>query len=205
MGLRDAPLVHVGVASLHVVFGHLGAALTYRARFRRSPLVVYRADASPHRSWSRAAGGLAAIWGGLLIASAWSTSWATNPAGRALFVAPAALAWSIALAGLALMCAAQLSMGAAFRIGQDERDAPSALRRGGLHGRCRNPIYVGSWLALVGMTLWHPSPALLLVLATIGVVMHQLVLVEEVFLRARFGDAFDAYCAVTPRYGVRIR
>ncbi|WP_299016020.1 hypothetical protein [uncultured Caulobacter sp.] len=43
--------LHVAIASLHVVLGHAGSSLVYRLRFRRSPLVVYGAPASPHRTW----------------------------------------------------------------------------------------------------------------------------------------------------------
>ena len=196
---------HVVVAALHAVLGHVGSSLVYRARYGRSALVVYRAGASPHRMWSRIAGLAAIAWAAGFVASAYSAWWIAQPFGRALFVVPWQLAWGIALGGLTLMLAAQVTMGAAFRIGQDERDAPVALRRTGIHARCRNPIYVGSWLALAGMTLWHPSIAMLATCLCAGISIHRLVRAEETFLRARFGAEFDAYCAVTPRYGWRSR
>jgi protein-S-isoprenylcysteine O-methyltransferase Ste14 len=106
----------------------------------------------------------------------------------------------IAASGLALMAASQASMGAAFRVGQDEHDAPPELQRGGLHALTRNPIYVGSWTFLLGMTLWHPSALLLALCALVGLGIHGLVLAEEAFLRERFGATYAAYCAATPRY-----
>jgi len=194
--------LHVAVASLHVVLGHAGSSLLYRARYRRSPLVVYRAQASPHRSWSRLAGALALGWGAALVATTYWAWFAATWLGRARVDVAPALAWTLALAGLALMVVAQADMGDAFRIGQDQRDGPLALREHGLHAVCRNPIYVGSWLALAGMTGWHPSVALVGACLGVGVAMHQLVRAEERFLRARFGAAFDAYCARVRRYGV---
>ena len=194
--------VHVVVASLHVVLGHAGSSLLFRARFGRSPLVVYRAAASPHRTWSRIAGACALAWAAALIATTYAPRVAAGTLGRALVEVPAPIAWTLALGGLALMLAAQADMGAAFRIGQDAQDGPDALRTRGLHAVCRNPIYVGSWLALVGMTLWHPSLVLALPCLGAGYAMHRLVLAEEAFLRTRFGGAFDAYCARVRRYGV---
>jgi protein-S-isoprenylcysteine O-methyltransferase Ste14 len=200
--LRDAPGLHVAIASLHVALGHLGAGLIFRLRFGRSPLVLYGAPPSPHRTWSRILGGLAATWAALLIATAWSDDIAGLAALRPLLAVPAALAWTLALGGLVLMCTAQVLMGSAFRVGQDAHDGAPELRTTGLWARSRNPIYVGSWLAIAGMTLWHPSPALVAACLAIGLGMHRLVGAEEVFLRARFGARFDDYCRRTPRYVV---
>jgi protein-S-isoprenylcysteine O-methyltransferase Ste14 len=193
------------VASLHAVLGHAGASLVYRARFGTSPLVVYRAAASPHRTRSRITGALALAWSLGFVLSIYSAAWTASPIGRALVALPPALPWTIALGGLALMLGSQIAMGPSFRIGQDERAAPAAMHQTGPHARCRNPIYVGSWLALAGMTAWHPSIALVALCLAIGVAMHALVLAEERFLGARFGPAFVAYCRATPRYGARLR
>lgn len=198
-------IANVVVASLHAVLGHAGASLVYRARYGKSPLVVYRADASPHRMRSRIAGVLGLAWGIAFVLSVYSSAWTASAVGRPLFHVPNAVAWAIALGGLGLMLASQIAMGSAFRIGQDPSDAPSLLHRSGLHARCRNPIYVGSWTALAGMTLWQPSIALVALCLAIGIAIHTLVLAEEAFLRERFGAAFDEYCRVTPRYGVRVR
>ena len=137
--------------------------------------------------------------------SVYSAPWTASPIGRPVLAPPALLAWTIALAGLALMLWSQMAMGVAFRIGQDSGDGPSELRRAGPHARCRNPIYVGSWLALAAMTLWSPSIALVTACLSLAVAMHALVLAEEAFLRERFGAPYAAYCVVTPRYGVRLR
>ncbi len=169
-------------------------------RFRRSPLVLYRRGASPHQRITRLVSLASLAWAAALIASATSSWLRASLLGRALFTAPALASWGLAALGLALMAASQASMGSAFRVGQDERDAPPELRRGGLHALSRNPIYVGSWTYLFGMTLWHPSALLLALCALVELGIHGLVLAEEAFLRERFGAEYAAYCARTPRY-----
>lgn len=200
MTLEDAPGLHLAFASLHVIVGHFGAAAVHWIRFRRSPLVLYRRGASPHQRLTRAVSAASLGWAAALIASATSSALRTSRSGRALFVVPPAASWGIAALGLALMAASQASMGAAFRVGQDEGDAPEELRRDGLHALTRNPIYVGSWTYLVGMTLWHPSALLASLCVLVGLGIHGLVLAEESFLRGRFGATYAAYCARTPRY-----
>ena len=64
----------------------------------------------------------------------------------------------------------------------------------------RNPIYVCSFLYLLGASLWAPAPATLLALVLLGRGMHHLVLLEEAFLSARCGEAYAAYRRRVPRY-----
>jgi protein-S-isoprenylcysteine O-methyltransferase Ste14 len=203
MTLADGPLAHLGFASLHLLVGHLGAAALHWLRFGKSPLVLYRGRASRHQRVTRLVSALAAAWTGALVASAlWP---AFRDALPPLGAVPPALAWGLAAAGLLLMAAAQASMGASFRVGQDDADAPPELRSGGLHARTRNPIYVGSWLALLGMTFWWPSALLLALCGALGAGMHALVLEEERFLERTFGAAFLEYRARVPRYLPGIR
>ncbi len=200
MTLTDGPLVHLGFASLHVVAGHLGAAALHWLRFRRNPLVLYRGRASRHQRLTRVVSTLAMAWTAALVASALWPAFRTLAPTAALGAVPPMISWGLAAAGLVLMTAAQASMGISFRVGQDAADAPPELRTGGLHAFCRNPIYVGSWLALAGMTLWWPSPLLLVLCAGLGGGMHALVVEEERFLAEHFGAAFEAYRRRTPRY-----
>ena len=205
MSLEDAPGLHLAFASLHLVVGHFGSAAVHWLRFRRSPLVLYRRHASPHQRITRVVSLASLGWAAALIASATSSGLRASLLGRALAIVPPFVSWSIAALGLALMAASQASMGSAFRVGQDERDAPAELQTSGLHAITRNPIYVGSWTFLFGMTLWHPSALLLAQCALVGLGIHGLVLAEEAFLRERFGATYAAYCALTPRYLVGAR
>lgn len=79
--------------------------------------------------------------------------------------------------------------------------AASTLCTGGPFRFSRNPIYLGDWLILVGVslllnTLW-PLAFAPLVWATIryGVIRH-----EEAHLEAKFGDAYRAYKARVRRW-----
>ncbi len=200
MTLEEAPGLHLAFASLHLVVGHFGSAAVHWIRFRRSPLVLYRRGSSSHQRVTRFVSVASLGWAATLIASATSSGFRASLPGHSLFVVSPLISWSIAVLGLALMAASQASMGAAFRVGQDPRDAPSELRRGGLHALTRNPIYVGSWTFLAGMTLWHPSALLLALCGLVGLGIHGLVLAEEAFLRERFGATYADYCARTPRY-----
>ncbi|MFS8070002.1 MAG: hypothetical protein ACMG6S_26860, partial [Byssovorax sp.] len=152
MTLSEAPGLHLAFASLHLLVGHFGAAAVHWIRFRRSPLVLYQRGASPHQRITRAVSVASLAWAAALIASATSSALRASLPGRALFVVPPVASWALAALGLALMAASQASMGSAFRVGQDERDAPAELRRDGLDALTRNPIYVGSWAYLFGMT-----------------------------------------------------
>jgi protein-S-isoprenylcysteine O-methyltransferase Ste14 len=69
----------------------------------------------------------------------------------------------------------------------------------------RNPLYVFSLIAAFGAGLQTGS-LLFATLTTIGVwiVIHATVRKEETALGARFGEAYAAYCARTPRYGPRL-
>lgn len=69
----------------------------------------------------------------------------------------------------------------------------------------RNPLYVFSLIATFGAGLQTGS-LLFAMLTAVGVwiVIHATVRKEEIALGARFGEAYAAYCARTPRYGPRL-
>ena len=63
----------------------------------------------------------------------------------------------------------------------------------------RNPLYVGSWLNTLALTLlMRPSGAVFTVVA-IGVFLLRLILAEEAHLRETLGEPYAAYCAKVPR------
>ncbi len=201
VSLTGAPSVYLAFASLHVLLGHFGSAVVFRLRFGRHPLVLYRADKStPHAAATRGVAIASSVWAAGLVASAYWPQFRESALGRPVFDVSPLLGWTIAVLGLLLMLVGQAAMGEAFRVGQHEADAPAELRTDGLHGWSRNPIYVGSFGALFGMTLWCPSALLVLSLSATGYGIHRLVLAEEPFLAARFGQAFEAYRKRTPRY-----
>src|SRR5262249_3120964 len=100
-------------------------------------------------------GGLAVVAFLLLLgqgfaAAAWPASIAPLGAASALSLAVRrAVGALLLLGGLSFLVAAQLDLGASWRIGIEE-DARPGLRTGGLYSGCRNPIYVGLRVTLAG-------------------------------------------------------
>lgn len=72
----------------------------------------------------------------------------------------------------------------------------------GVYGWMRNPIYVGFWLVATGLAFAIASEWTLVLLVPAGVVLHYgIVLREERYLEAKFGDAYREYRQHVPRYG----
>jgi uncharacterized membrane protein len=71
----------------------------------------------------------------------------------------------------------------------------------GIFKHCRNPLYIGNILKLVGIGIL--SNSLLYVALFIPVflfIFQAIVLAEEHFLSSKFGTEFDAYCQRTNRW-----
>ena len=78
-----------------------------------------------------------------------------------------------------------------------------ALSTTGIYARVRNPMYVGLFLLYIAITLMLPSQwGLILAIPAILVLHFGVVLREERYLEAKFGDAYRAYKAKTRRYGL---
>jgi protein-S-isoprenylcysteine O-methyltransferase Ste14 len=102
--------------------------------------------------------------------------------------------------GFALTVAAQMQMGASWRIGVRESEQ-TALVTHGIFAWMRNPIFTGMLLALVGMLLLVPT---LLSLAALVVTLAGLELqvreVEEPHLRRSHGAAYLDYARRVGRF-----
>lgn len=78
-----------------------------------------------------------------------------------------------------------------------------ALVSDGIFGWLRNPMYVGGTLFLIGLSILLASDWMLVMTIVFGVVMHfGVVLREERYLEAKFGESYRAYKARVPRYGL---
>lgn len=65
----------------------------------------------------------------------------------------------------------------------------------GIFKHCRNPLYVGNILMVVGAGLISNSLIFILVVVPLFCFIYQaIVLAEENYLRKKFGDQFSAYC-----------
>jgi len=72
----------------------------------------------------------------------------------------------------------------------------------GLYAWVRNPMYVGFGFITAGLAIAFASDWTLVLMLPAAVVLHLgVVLREERYLEAKFGDAYRQYMARVPRYG----
>jgi protein-S-isoprenylcysteine O-methyltransferase Ste14 len=69
----------------------------------------------------------------------------------------------------------------------------------------RNPLYFGNLFMAIGFAMIAPPIGSVFLLITNALLINGLIVHEEALLRARFGDAFERYCAEVPRYLPRLR
>lgn len=80
-------------------------------------------------------------------------------------------------------------------------DKASTLVTGGPYRFTRNPMYLGWLPVLLGWAIALQSPVALVVLPLFAAYLTRFqILPEERALRAKFGEAFDAYAARVPRW-----
>lgn len=101
--------------------------------------------------------------------------------------------------GIGLLVAAQLHLGASWRIGIDEGASPG-LVTDGLYRFCRNPIFLAILVILTGYTLLLPTRLSLVLLLGAFVGIRQQVLAEEAYLSRTYGDAYRAYARRVGRF-----
>ena len=81
------------------------------------------------------------------------------------------------------------------RGGRNRQVYADRLVQGGIFAHCRNPLYVGNYLILVGVGIGSNS----LLFLAIGLPFFLfaywgIIAAEEAFLRGKFGDTFTEYC-----------
>jgi protein-S-isoprenylcysteine O-methyltransferase Ste14 len=115
-------------------------------------------------------------------------------------------------AGLAVALAGQLvrmlTIGMAYivRGGKNRRIYAAGLVTDGLFSHCRNPMYVGNILLVVGMSILSNSLFAVLVMIPLFLFIYQAItLAEENFLRDKFGTGFDDYCSQVNRWLPRLK
>lgn len=203
-GIVEQPAPYLAFAVMHLVAGEVVAAAIYRWRFGRSPLVLYgeagRRGDNLHSRRTRLLVVPTVGWAAALLAFVFWPDFRATVVGRPLVELSPAWGWAVGGLGLITMMAAQINMGVAFRVGQDERRAPERLVTTGLFAHSRNPVYLASWLYLAGVSLWAPCLAVGVCLVGIGLGMHGLVLAEERHLRHTLGPPWLDYCRRVRRY-----
>ncbi|MCU1278662.1 MAG: putative protein-S-isoprenylcysteine methyltransferase [bacterium] len=138
--------------------------------------------------------------------AAWLVAYAVvGPAAVGVVALPAtvgAAGWALVAASLALLVIAQTQMGAAWRIGIDERATPLVTH--GLYRVVRNPIYSAMDLVLGGALLIAPSPWSLAAAVAVVVALALQTRLEERHLVALHGVRYLAYAARVGRFVPRV-
>jgi protein-S-isoprenylcysteine O-methyltransferase Ste14 len=99
-------------------------------------------------------------------------------------------------AGLMLLVAGQLHLGASWRIGIEAGAKPGLVTHG-LYRVSRNPIYLGLIVFVTGYALTLPTIVLLIALY-LGI--RQQVAAEEAYLVATYGEAYRDYARRVGRF-----
>jgi protein-S-isoprenylcysteine O-methyltransferase Ste14 len=102
-------------------------------------------------------------------------------------------------AGIALLASGQLNMGASWRVGIKDEEAPG-LVTGGLYRFCRHPIYLGLLTAVAGYTALLPTAVSLLLLATTYTRVRIQAAAEETYLERTYGGAYRDYARRVGRF-----
>ncbi|XVQ08141.1 methyltransferase family protein [Spirillospora sp. CA-255316] len=107
---------------------------------------------------------------------------------------------ALALLGVAATVAAQMSMGASWRIGVDE-DERTALVTTGPFALARNPIFTAMIATAAGLAVMVPNAVSLFgLLLTVAAIELQVRAVEEPYLRRVHGEAYRDYTAAVGRF-----
>lgn len=109
--------------------------------------------------------------------------------------------------GLLITCLGQLirglTIGLAYivRGGKDGKPYADGLVTEGIFNHCRNPLYVGNILMLLGVGILANSLFYVAVMIPVFLFIYQaIVLAEENFLRGAYGNSFDEYCKKVNRW-----
>ena len=78
-------------------------------------------------------------------------------------------------------------------------DGMTGLLQDGPFRYVRNPLYLGTFLHTLAVSLLMPRSGAILTLILISVLQIRLILAEEPFLTARLGAPYQAYCGLVPR------
>ena len=119
--------------------------------------------------------------------------------------------WPVSI-GLLITCLGQLIRGLTiglayiFRGGKGGKPYAEGLVTDGIFNHCRNPLYVGNILMLLGVGILANSLIYVLIIIPVFLfIYHAIVLAEENFLRGKFGQGFDEYCNKVNRWVPKLK
>lgn len=103
------------------------------------------------------------------------------------------------LLALPFIFIAQMQMADSWRVGIDEKQHTPLVTHG-LFNWSRNPVFLGMLAALLGFFLVAPNAFTLLLLGLSYTSIQIQVRLEEPFLRAQHGAAYEQYCERVRRW-----
>ncbi|WP_229254004.1 isoprenylcysteine carboxylmethyltransferase family protein [Dyadobacter sp. NIV53] len=101
-----------------------------------------------------------------------------------------------------------ITIGLAYIIrgGRDKKVYAERLVTEGIFNHCRNPLYVGNILMLLGVGILSNSLFYIAIVIPAFLFIYQaIVLAEENFLRNKFGVQFDQYCQRVNRWMISFK
>jgi len=122
--------------------------------------------------------------------------------GLQIVAMPPAAVWLgavLLLGGLLLLVAAQLGLGSSWRVGIEEGARPG-LVTDGLYRFCRNPIFLGMFVVMAGLTVLVPTWLSLVFLLGGILGTRSQTLEEEDYLLRTYGDSYRIYAAKVGRF-----
>lgn len=115
--------------------------------------------------------------------------------------------WWPVITGLIITITGQAIRGATIglayiiRGGKEGKVYAEDLVTTGIFSHCRNPLYVGNILMLLGVGVLSNSLLYIAIIMPLFLLIYQaIVMAEENFLRNKFGKAFDQYCSRVNRW-----
>lgn len=116
------------------------------------------------------------------------------------YVYPMIFGLSIAIFGQ-LIRACTIGLRYIVRGGRNKKVYATGLVTDGLFHDCRNPLYIGNILMLLGVAFLSNSLVFILIAVPFfGFIYQAIVLAEENYLKTKFGKAYEAYCKNVNRW-----
>ncbi len=120
--------------------------------------------------------------------------------GTQYWIYPFVLGLLVTFTGQAIR-GATIGLAYIIRGGRDKKVYAEELVTQGIFSHCRNPLYVGNILMLLGVGILANSLLYIFIVMPLFLFIYQaIVLAEENFLRGKFGGAFDEYCSRVNRW-----
>lgn len=87
------------------------------------------------------------------------------------------------------------------RGGMNKKVYADKLVTAGMFTLCRNPLYLGNMLTIIGIFITHGDPLVMLIgIGAYTFIYQCIIYAEEAYLQKKFGKDFTKYCQKTPRW-----